>query len=91
MGLRRAHQRKREATVRLVPTGSLHGGQSARRATPASARDRSPTEASMIRETSQNLRPPERGEECPTLLAIRLKEAFDKAQARKRQPETQGP
>jgi hypothetical protein len=45
----------------------------------------------VIRENSQNLRPPERGEECPTLLAIRLKEAFDKAQARKRQPETQRP
>jgi hypothetical protein len=26
MGLRRAHQRKREATVRLVPTGSLTAG-----------------------------------------------------------------
>lgn len=40
----------------------------------------------VIRIHSQNLRPDPRTEECPTLLAERMKEAFEKAKA-KRQPE----
>lgn len=38
----------------------------------------------MITRTSQNIRRPERGEECPTLLAIKLREAYERALAKKK-------